>query len=36
MHIDADTPAKILFTSGSTGLAKGVLNSHGNLAAATR
>ncbi len=33
LHIDADTPAKILFTSGSTGLAKGVLNTHGNLAA---
>lgn len=34
LHIDADTPAKILFTSGSTGLSKGVLNTHGNLAAA--
>ena len=33
LHIDADTPAKILFTSGSTGLSKGVLNTHGNLAA---
>lgn len=33
-HITADTPAKILFTSGSTGPAKGVLNTHGNLAAA--
>ena len=34
MHITADTPAKILFTSGSTGMAKGVLNTHGNLASA--
>ncbi|HYD05054.1 MAG TPA: AMP-binding protein, partial [Reyranella sp.] len=34
-HITTDTPAKILFTSGSTGLAKGVLNTHGNLASAT-
>ena len=33
--ITADTPAKILFTSGSTGLAKGVVNTHGNLAAAS-
>lgn len=34
LHVDAGTPAKILFTSGSTGLSKGVLNTHGNLAAA--
>ncbi len=34
LHITADTPAKILFTSGSTGVSKGVLNTHGNLAAA--
>jgi feruloyl-CoA synthase len=33
--ITADTPAKIMFTSGSTGTAKGVLNTHGNLASAT-
>ncbi|MBN9488045.1 MAG: AMP-binding protein [Alphaproteobacteria bacterium] len=34
LHITADTPAKILFTSGSAGPPKAVLNTHGNLAAA--
>src|SRR6185436_13585405 len=33
-HVTADIPAKILFTSGSTGTAKAMLNSHGNLSAA--
>jgi len=33
-HITADTPAKILFTSASAGMAKAVLNTHGNLASA--
>ena len=34
LHITHDTPAKILFTSGSSALPKAVLNTHGNLAAA--
>jgi feruloyl-CoA synthase len=34
LHITKDTPAKILFTSGSAGRPKAVLNTHGNLAAA--
>jgi feruloyl-CoA synthase len=34
LHINKDTPAKILFTSGSAGPPKAVLNTHGNLAAA--
>ncbi|MDP2331853.1 MAG: AMP-binding protein [Reyranella sp.] len=32
LHIAADTPARILFTSGPTGLLRSVLSSHGNLA----
>lgn len=34
LHITADTPARILFTAGSSGLPEGVLTTHGELAAA--
>jgi feruloyl-CoA synthase len=35
-EINADTVAKILLTSGSTGQPKGAVNTHGNLIAATQ
>lgn len=35
-QINADTVAKILLTSGSTGQPKGAVNTHGNLIAATQ
>ena len=33
VHADGDTPALIMYTSGTTGRAKGALISHNNLAA---
>ena len=30
-HVDADTPAALVYTGGTTGLPKGVVQTHGNL-----